>query len=152
MVTVVVNLSNSSLRVLRVIVHVSNVDVPSLFLKTCPENQISCFGVSRLPAYRQESYFRTLESAPNSPEVGGMPNWAFQKWLILGNHHMGGTWGLEPCEHRLAQVIQRVSGLMFPCSLTACACVFWNRAKAGAAQLASLCRACKDTGTSLSAL
>lgn len=117
MVTVVVNLSNSSRRVLRVIVHVSNVDVPSLFLKTCPENQISCFGVSRLPAYRQESYFRTLESAPNSPEVGGMPNWAFQKWLILGNHHMGGTWGLEPCEHGLAQVIQRVSGLMFPCSL-----------------------------------
>ena len=65
LVTVVMNLRNSSPRVLRVVVHVSNVDVPSLFLRTRPENQISCFGVSRLPAYRQKSYFRTLESAPN---------------------------------------------------------------------------------------
>ena len=121
LVRVVINLRNSSPRALRVIVHVANVDVPSLFLRTCPENQISCFGVSKLPAYRQDSYFRTLESAPNSPEVGVMPNGAFQKWLILGNHHMGGTWGLEPWEHGLAQVIQRPHVSMQPDCL-------WNRA------------------------
>lgn len=101
LVVAVMNLRNSSPHVLRVIVHVQNVDEPSWFLRTCSENQVSCFGVSRLPAYRQQRYFRTLESAPNSPEVCGMRSWAFQNWLILGNHHMGGTWGLQPWEHDL---------------------------------------------------
>ena len=106
LVTVVMNLRNSSPRVLRVVVHVSNVDVPSLFLRTRPENQISCFGGLQTPCLQAEELFQDPGECPKPPEVGGMPNWAFQKWLILGNHHMGGTWGLEPWEHWLAQVIQ----------------------------------------------
>lgn len=46
------------------------------------------------PCLQAGELFQDPGECPKPPEVGGKSNQAFQKWLILGNHHMG--WDLGP--------------------------------------------------------
>lgn len=114
-------------------------------LKTCPENQISCFGVSRLPAYRQESYFQDPGECPKLPRGGWNAELGFSEVAHLGKSSHGWDLGLGPVNTG-TQVIQRVSGLMFPCSLCL---VFWNRAKAGSVASFSVLSLQRSTEPSL---